>query len=274
MPDAVVIIRGGGAVNDLAWLNDYDLARCICELPVPVLTGIGHERDTTVLDEVAHTRYDTPSKVIAGIEQLIAKRAQSARANYELIVQSAQAAAQRSRRAIDQTHLEVRSNALLAVRDWRDRAAQRFQSIRHDSLLRLAQARLAVPALMEQISTQAWQTLLDARSGAAQNRATVVEHATRQAALARDRSQQAIEQVAEAARRQILDARRRTEATMREIAGQGPDKTLGRGFAVVRTPDGAPLTRVEAARASGQLQIQFRDGALAATVKTQHEEHK
>ena len=64
MPDAVVIIRGGGAVNDLAWLNDYDLGRCICELPVPVLTGIGHERDTTVLDEVAHTRYDTPSKVL------------------------------------------------------------------------------------------------------------------------------------------------------------------------------------------------------------------
>jgi exodeoxyribonuclease VII large subunit len=53
LPDAVAIIRGGGAVNDLAWLNDYDLARCICELEVPVLTGIGHERDSTVIDEVA-----------------------------------------------------------------------------------------------------------------------------------------------------------------------------------------------------------------------------
>ena len=40
--DAVVIIRGGGAVNDLAWLNDYDLARLICDCPIPVLTGIGH----------------------------------------------------------------------------------------------------------------------------------------------------------------------------------------------------------------------------------------
>ena len=63
-PDAVVIIRGGGAVNDLAWLNDYDLARLVCDLPVPVFTGIGHERDSTVLDEVAHTKFDTPSKVI------------------------------------------------------------------------------------------------------------------------------------------------------------------------------------------------------------------
>ena len=63
----MVILRGG-AVNDLAWLNDYGLARLICDMPIPVFTGIGHERDTTVLDEVAHARYDTPSKVIAGIE--------------------------------------------------------------------------------------------------------------------------------------------------------------------------------------------------------------
>lgn len=87
-PDAVVIIRGGGAVNDLAWLNDYELARCICELDVPVLTGIGHERDNTILDEVAHQRYDTPSKVIGGIEQRIRQRADEAKAAFELIARS------------------------------------------------------------------------------------------------------------------------------------------------------------------------------------------
>ena len=75
LPDAVVIIRGGGAVNDLAWLNDYDLARLICDCPVPVLTGIDHERDSTLLDEVANMKFDTPSKVVVGIEQLIVRRA-------------------------------------------------------------------------------------------------------------------------------------------------------------------------------------------------------
>jgi hypothetical protein len=73
-PDAVVVIRDGGAVNDLAWVNDCELARVICELPLPALTGIGHERDRALLDEVAHASYDTPSKVIAGIEQLIVWR--------------------------------------------------------------------------------------------------------------------------------------------------------------------------------------------------------
>ena len=80
--DAIVIIRGGGAVNDLAWLNDYDLARLICDLPIPVYTGIGHERDNTVLDEVAHARYDTPSKVIAGIEQRISQRVGEVKADF------------------------------------------------------------------------------------------------------------------------------------------------------------------------------------------------
>ncbi|MCV4286474.1 exodeoxyribonuclease VII large subunit [Pseudomonas capsici] len=65
--DAVCLIRGGGAKADLAWLNDYGLAVWICRIPIPVYTGIGHERDETVLDLVAHTRFDTPSKVIGAV---------------------------------------------------------------------------------------------------------------------------------------------------------------------------------------------------------------
>jgi exodeoxyribonuclease VII large subunit len=66
-PDAVVIIRGGGAVNDLAWLDDYELARFICDQAIPVLTGIGHARDSTLADEVAHLRFDTPARSSAAL---------------------------------------------------------------------------------------------------------------------------------------------------------------------------------------------------------------
>ena len=90
-----------------------------------------------------------------------------------------------------------------------------------------------------------------------------------QAALARDRANQALDQVAEAARRRVLEARTRAEATLREIAGQGPDKTLRRGFAVVRAENGATLTGAAAAREAGDLQIEFRDGRLPARVRTE-----
>ena len=74
-PDLIVIIRGGGAVNDLAYLNDYDLAALLCKRSVPVWVGIGHEKDRIILDEIAHRSFDTPSKVIGGIRNLIQERA-------------------------------------------------------------------------------------------------------------------------------------------------------------------------------------------------------
>lgn len=78
-PDILVIIRGGGAVGDLAYLNDYELSALIAEQSVPVWVGIGHERDHVILDEVAHTSFDTPSKVIAGIRQHLVSVTQSAK---------------------------------------------------------------------------------------------------------------------------------------------------------------------------------------------------
>lgn len=59
--DAVVIIRGGGAVSDLSGFDTYLLAAACAQFPVPIITGIGHERDDTVLDLVAHTRVKTPT---------------------------------------------------------------------------------------------------------------------------------------------------------------------------------------------------------------------
>lgn len=63
--DVVVVIRGGGAVSDLAGFNAYDLATNIAQFPLPVFSGIGHERDDTIVDLVAHTRFKTPTAVAA-----------------------------------------------------------------------------------------------------------------------------------------------------------------------------------------------------------------
>lgn len=61
--DAVVIIRGGGATSDLSCFDSYLLAASCAQFPLPIITGIGHERDETVLDLVAHTRAKTPTAV-------------------------------------------------------------------------------------------------------------------------------------------------------------------------------------------------------------------
>ena len=61
--DAVVIIRGGGSQADLSCFDNYNLAYFITQFPLPVITGIGHEKDDSIVDIVAHTRLKTPTAV-------------------------------------------------------------------------------------------------------------------------------------------------------------------------------------------------------------------
>lgn len=69
--DAAVILRGGGSAVDLAMLNEYEIAKAVCLLGIPVLVGVGHEHNRGILDEVAWRSLGTPSKVIAHIEETI-----------------------------------------------------------------------------------------------------------------------------------------------------------------------------------------------------------
>ena len=61
--DAVVIIRGGGSRSDLNCFNAYRLCSYVAQFPLPVITGIGHDKDTSVADMVAHTALKTPTAV-------------------------------------------------------------------------------------------------------------------------------------------------------------------------------------------------------------------
>lgn len=67
--DWVVIIRGGGAQVDLDCFDHYELASHVAQFPIPVITGIGHERDETIVDLVAHTKMKTPTAVAAFLLQ-------------------------------------------------------------------------------------------------------------------------------------------------------------------------------------------------------------
>lgn len=79
--DIVVIIRGGGAVSELSCFDSYNLAYNIANFPLPVITGIGHERDDTVADVVAHTKVKTPT---AAAEFIISRVFDTASALEEL----------------------------------------------------------------------------------------------------------------------------------------------------------------------------------------------
>ena len=67
--DVVVLIRGGGSASDLSCFNSYRLCSYVAQFPLPVITGIGHDKDTSVADMVAHTPLKTPTAVAAWLTE-------------------------------------------------------------------------------------------------------------------------------------------------------------------------------------------------------------
>ena len=72
--DIVVIIRGGGATTDLGCFDDYELASHCAQFPLPILSGIGHTRDMSIVDMVAHTSVKTPTAAAEWLIERVAKQ--------------------------------------------------------------------------------------------------------------------------------------------------------------------------------------------------------
>ena len=289
--DAVVIIRGGGAVNDLAWLNDYGLARLVCDLPIPVLTGIGHERDNTVLDEVAHARYDTPSKVIAGIEQRIIHRVGEVKTSFEQVSSIAARASQRAKeragkldmtikaealrhlvqckQATSQQWAAIRIDALQCVRSAAEHSRDALYSVKSEALTQLADARRDVPALWGQITLGSAHAVRAASTEGTTLKDAILARARQDASRARQVSRGALDAISDSAGLLIRQAATDSQALLREIAGQGPQKTLQRGFAIVRNQHGKPLSRALQAMEGEAIDIEFQDGRVAAITQKQ-----
>lgn len=287
--DALIIIRGGGAVNDLAWLNDYDLARFLCMSPVPVLTGIGHERDSTVLDEVAHRSFDTPSKVIGAIERQIALRARDAKAAYGDILVQARRAAERASIAAERLDSEIRATArstLVTARSETDSAINQVRLASHSQIhesrhevefahrgvqdgatQHVAQAKARVPAAMASVNELSRAALRQVRGNVQALLPAVLDQAGTNLELARRIVRTSRDAVFERANQSVKAARTSADGLVREITGQGPKKTLARGFAVVRAKDGRTVTSAQAALQAGSMELTFNDGAVKATVQ-------
>lgn len=83
--DAVVIIRGGGSASDLNCFDSYTLAAHCAQFPIPIITGIGHERDDSIVDMIAHTRMKTPTAVAAFLIGLADEQAERVRVLQQML---------------------------------------------------------------------------------------------------------------------------------------------------------------------------------------------
>lgn len=216
--DALAIIRGGGAVADLHWLNELKLARAICRSPIPVMTGIGHQKDQTILDEVACRVAGTPSKVIALISETIRHRAARTRDDF---------------------------NAIQAVVE-----------------RRLTQADHQVEVYAQTLRIAAHRTLIEAEKTVDAQRLSVSDRAIFKVDVAEQLMTVFHENVQTSAWRWTRRAAEEIHRLLREILGQGPEKTLQRGFVLVRDDAHRPVTSRATAAQQTRLILEFHDGLL------------
>ena len=124
-PDVIALIRGGGSATDLAAFDAEVLARTIATLDVAVVTGIGHEVDRAVADEVAHTAFKTPTACAVAIVEQVAAFADAVADLQESIAQRAGASTARSTDLLDDLAQRTARSATAVL----DRRADRLDDL-------------------------------------------------------------------------------------------------------------------------------------------------
>ena len=293
-PDLIIVARGGGSLEDLWGFNEEVVVRAAADSQIPLISAVGHETDTTLIDFAADRRAPTPT---AAAEMAVPVRAELAARLTELQVRMMRAAQARSQSL--RQRLSDLGRALGRPQALTDPARQRFDLFaerlepglrgfvrsRRDQLnalpLSLSMLRTMMRNRREALQTQSArlpqglqrlrqhrsERLIDLAQRLERGRARGLADSTRQ--LARDRT--ALDQLttrltavrvrAISQRRDALDRLDRLRQTL------GYQETLRRGFAVIRGPNGLITTATEATQ-TARFEVQFQDGRMTARPDT------
>ncbi|MDH4170432.1 MAG: exodeoxyribonuclease VII large subunit [Acidimicrobiia bacterium] len=243
--DLVCLVRGGGSRGDLSVFDREPVVRAIAELPVPVLTGIGHEIDSSLADEAAHTAYKTPTACAQAVVSMARLPHQNGLAAWHAIARATE-------RALHQAGTDLRARAQRGGRATEATLALQSQ--------RLVMARAQI---RREIHRSARSTELGVHDRASR----VADHARRQLGRSADR-------LAEHGRRLTREGPRALDQAAKALQGHeqhvqllDPVRTMARGWSITRTADGRTVRTITDITDGDELLTQVADGRISSFVQ-------
>jgi exodeoxyribonuclease VII large subunit len=262
-PDVVVICRGGGSRTDLSWFDSEALGRAVALFPIPVIVGIGHEQDVSVLDHVAR-RAKTPTaaaqKIVQQVRDALERVEQAGRAVTEgagaLLLDASRLHAERARSMarLARGRLELE----------RAEGRRRRERIVHAARAAVTAARREMILRTVDLPRRVGRRLDMARLGLLHASRQMVQGARRDLSTSSARVDELAHAVAPRADRLLGLAAERVEARARRLSLVDPHRVVERGYAIVRGPSGRVIHDSESAPAGTELRLTLRRGKLRA----------
>ena len=264
-PDVLIVARGGGSLEDLMAFNDEAVVRAAATCRLPLISAVGHETDTTLIDYASDRRAPTPTAAaemaIPARAELLADLAQTSARLIGALVRTT--AASRARLETAGSRLPdlpaILGNAGMRLDDRAQRLALALPNLlaaRRASLDRVERHIPAPDALISARRHALELTGLRLRTGL-QNRVRT----------ARDQAAALLPRLTPAPIQSRLNAQATSLAVLAaRLESASYERVLARGFALVRDRRGAPVTSAAAAKPGARLAIVFADGEVSATV--------
>jgi exodeoxyribonuclease VII large subunit len=246
--DAVALVRGGGSRTDLMWLDSLPVALAVARCPIKIVSGLGHHRDVSVLDMIAH-REKTPTAAAAAL------------------VERAQRFADHLDSLAERVHLLVPVNL-----------SHRKELLRRQAqwLLKGARSRVQLDAERlrsnrQQIRQAAAHAVQRARGWLRDRPQQLRSQLRTRAQVQRARLQSVVQRLApEPMQRRLQTRQQQMQTWARMVDSLHPRAILRRGFAWVRDPQGATVRSVEQIDQGQGVEIELSDGKMQATVTDHH----
>ncbi len=244
--DAVAIIRGGGGDVGLSCYNHYTLAREIALYPIPVLTGIGHATNETVVEMVAFQNAITPTKIAGFLIQKFHDVSQELQRSAAVITSTANRILQNDQSNLDNTTRLFRAAARGMLQNARAGLRENLQSLSRESGFQTREQFNVLNGLMSGMQRETYKLV----------------------AANRQQTRQLIQRIRTGSERTLKDRRGQIQHLQQQVSSLDPVNILKRGYSITKV-DGVLLQSVQQVNDGDLITTILSDGTVSSTVRTE-----